>query len=148
MITESQLSEIIEQSLAGSDKFLTAIKIRTGNKILVFIDGDEAVTIDDCVKLSRVIESGLDREKEDFELQVSSAGADQSLKFPRQYPKHVGRTLAVKTEEISRKGKLEACDQKGIWLLLPADKKKKTAEEKIFIPFSEITEAKIELTFK
>ena len=148
MITEAQLSGIIEQGLEGTDKFLVLVKIRPGNKIMVFIDGDQAVTIEDCVKLSRIIESNFDRDQEDFELSVSTSGADQPLKLARQYPKHIGRTLMVKTGEDSRKGKLEACDDNGIWLLLPADKKKKVAEEKVFIPFTEITESKIELTFK
>lgn len=148
MISESRLNELIEQGLTGTDKFLTLIKIRPGNKIMVFIDGDQAVTIDDCVKLSRFIESGLDRETEDFELQVSTYGADQPLKMPRQFPKHIGRTLAVKREGTLVKGKLESCDDKGIRMLLPADKKKKKEEETIFIPYGEIEEAKIELTFK
>lgn len=148
MITEAQIIELAEQGLEGSDKFITVVKIRPGNRIMLFIDGDQAVTIDDCVKLSRHIESGLDRETEDFELQVSSAGADQPLKFPRQYPKHTGRTLAVKTTEGIFKGKLESCDQLGLTLLIPADKKKKKEEEKITLTFDQIVEAKIELTFK
>lgn len=148
MITEAQLNELIEQGLEGTDKFLAALKIRTGNRIMVFVDGDTPVAIEDCVKLSRFIEANLDREQEDYELQVSSSGADQPLKWPRQYPKHTGRTLIVKTETGDLKGTLEGCDQNGIWLLIPANKKKKTAEEKVFIAFSDILESKIELTFK
>ena len=148
MITEAQISEIIEQGLEGTDRFLTVIKIRTGNRIMVFIDGDTPVTIEDCVKLSRLVDAKLDREQEDYELQVSSAGADQPLKMARQYPKHTGRTLNVQTETGVLKGKLESCDSNGIGLLIPADKKKKIAEEKVFVAFADIIESKIELTFK
>ncbi len=116
---------------------------------MVFIDGDAAVTIEDCVKLSRHIEGSLDRETEDFELQVSSSGADQPLKLQRQYPKHVGRNLAVSTvKDETLIGKLLSCDNNAITLLLPANKKKKIEETTVIIPFNEITESKIELAFK
>jgi ribosome maturation factor RimP len=149
MITETQLNDIIEEGLQGSDKFLVLVKIRPGNKIMVFIDGDAAVTIEDCVKLSRHIESQLNRDEEDYELQVSSSGADQPLRQPRQYPKHIGRTLVVKTGDgDTLKGKLEGCDSNGIRLLLPAEKKKKIEAREVQIAFQDIAESKIELSFK
>jgi len=81
--------------LKDSPLFLLDVIIRKGNRILVTIDGDQGVSIADCAKLSRYIESRLNREEEDFELQVSTAGADSPLKLKRQYPGHCGRTLEV-----------------------------------------------------
>lgn len=71
------------------------IKVSPANKIQVFLDGDEGLPIDVCAKVSRCLEAKLDRDEEDFELTVSSSGADAPLVLPRQYTKHVGRTLDV-----------------------------------------------------
>jgi ribosome maturation factor RimP len=149
VITEGHIRNVSDEWLGETGKFLVRLQIRPGNKIHVFIDGDEPVTIDDCVKLSRYLELKLDRSKEDFELQVSSCGADQPLLLPRQYVKHEGRTLSVVTNEnINYKGRLEKCTLDGITLLIGPDKKKKIPEQQLFIPFSSIAESKIEISFK
>jgi ribosome maturation factor RimP len=149
LIAEQNISELANAWLEGSDKFLVAVKINTANKIMVFIDGDHGVSIDDCVKLSRYIESKFDRDVEDFELQVSSFGADQPLVMLRQYYKNIGRHIVVTTsDEILIKGKLEECSDKGIVVRTAADKKTKKIEEAVFIAFKEIKQSKIELSFK
>ena len=149
MITEKDIEIHAGEWLQNNNKFLVAVKIKPGNRIMVFIDGDKGVSIDDCVKLSRHIESNIDRNVEDFELQVSSSGADQPLLLQRQYPQHLGRILMVtKTDETVIKGKFEEYSDKGITVKIAADKKKKQAEENVFIAFSEITKSKIELSFK
>ena len=85
MIEKIKILEIVNNALDGSEKFLVNLKITPDNRIYVDIDGDNGITIDDCIELSRAIEGQLDREEEDFELTVSSAGADQPLKLTRQY---------------------------------------------------------------
>lgn len=95
MIIKSTIERIVEEGLQGSHLFATEIIIKPNNKILIYIDGDQYVTVDDCIFLSRKIESKLDRDEEDFELQVSSAGADKAMKLPRQFPKNIGKRLEV-----------------------------------------------------
>jgi ribosome maturation factor RimP len=95
----SWIKELVDRHLSGTDRFLVDVLIKPGNRIYVFIDGDHGVTIDDCVKISRMLEAELDREREDFELNVSSSGADQPLRMPRQYPKNIGRSLHIKLAE-------------------------------------------------
>jgi len=145
----SKIAELVENHLQGTDKFLVEVLIKPGNRVYVFIDGDHGVTIDDCVRVSRMLENSLDRESEDFELNVSSAGADQPLRMPRQYPKNIGRSLHIKlADEKELKGKLMSTDENGITLLTEGDKKKKIAPVETYILFQSIVEAKVIISFK
>lgn len=145
----SHIATLAESFLAGTDKFLVDVLIKPGNKVYVFIDGDHGITIDDCVHLSRKIESELDRDTEDFDLVVSSSGADQPLKLPRQYPKNIGRSLHLKLADGRElKGKLELVDDHGIKILAEGDKKKKIAQQEHFVNFTDIIEAKVIISFK
>jgi ribosome maturation factor RimP len=149
LITEDCIKKLASEWLTGSDKFLVALKIKTGNRILIFIDGDHGVSIEECVKLSRHIESNLDRDKDDFELQVSSAGADQPLIMPRQYKKHIGRQMRITTtDNLQIIGMLEHCTDDGVTIKIAGDKKKKEPEKTLDIAFCDIRESKIEISFK
>jgi len=153
MISKQKIADLIEEHLTGTDKFLVEFSVSPFNQIIVFIDGDNGVTITDCIALSRKIESNLDRETEDFELDVSSAGLDLGLRVNRQYIKNIGRTVDVKLNDNTKLcGILKAVDDKNITLeLLPSKKKKKTDEiidlNKI-IDFKDIKETKVVITFK
>jgi ribosome maturation factor RimP len=143
------LKRLINEHFASTEKFLVEVLIKPTNKIYIFIDGDHGVTISDCVELSRFIESQYDRETEDYELSVSSSGADQPIKLPRQYIKNIGRSLVVKlSEEHSITGKLEAVDEKGITLVTTGDKKKKLPPETLNLHFEDIIESKVIISFK
>jgi len=151
MITKETIQSLAESFLQGSDKFLIEVKVSKNNHIHVSIDGDNGVMIDDCIKLSRHIESNLDRDVEDFELEVSSAGASHPLLFQRQYPRHIGRTLNVGlTDDQTINGALVSVNDKGIEIQPAAPKKKKQAvpEPVVFIQWDAIREAKIEIAFK
>jgi len=140
---------MLEAHLKGTDKFLVEVLVKPGNRIYIFIDGDHGVTIDDCVKVSRFLESGFDREQEDFELNVSSAGADHPITMPRQYTKNIGRQLHIKQKEGNElKGKLLAADDKGITLELKGDKKAKSPAVIVSIEHENIQEAKVIISFK
>ena len=102
MIEKIKILEMVNSALAGTEKYLVGMKITPDNRIFVDIDGDQGVTIDDCIELSRTIEGQLDRDEEDFELNVSSAGADQPLKLTRQYRKNLGREVEVVTLDGER----------------------------------------------
>lgn len=145
----SVINNLVAEHLAGTDKFLVEVFIKPINRIYVFIDGDQGVTISDCVALSRHIESSLDRETEDFELNVSSSGADYPIKQPRQYLKNIGRSLKVTMkDERELTGTLEAVGETGITLLTKGDKKKKLPPETLPIPFTDINESKVIISFK
>lgn len=150
MITEKQIGNLITEFLGGSDKFMIDVRIKPGNHIMVFIDGDHGVTIDDCRELSRHIEQKLDRDAEDFDLMVSSAGADRSLQVTRQYVKYVGKELNVSTKAgESFSGKITKADANGIIMELEIKKSKKEIEKKsVELKYSDIKSAKAVISFK
>ncbi|HNZ44000.1 MAG TPA: ribosome assembly cofactor RimP [Bacteroidales bacterium] len=144
MITEKQIAEIVNEKLLGTALFLVEIRVKPGNFITVSIDSDSYVSINDCAALSRHIESKLDRETEDFELEVSSAGLDQPLKLQRQYLKNIGNDLKVLTQDGKNfTAALLGVGTKDITLLIPENKKKKTPEQEIILALKDIKEAKI-----
>lgn len=99
MINEKKIAEVVENYLDERGMFIVKLTVSKDNLINIFIDGDQSVTIDDCIKLSRHIEKKYDREVEDYELRVSTAGVDQPFVNPRQYKKNVGRTVEVILKE-------------------------------------------------
>ena len=132
MITKDQLVPLCEEALEGSDRFLVEVKVKPNNIIEVYIDSDTAITIDNCVEVSRLIESKLDRDVEDFELSVMSYGLTGALKLDRQLQKYVDKDVEVKTKELGKmQGKLIAFDDEKVEVM-PAPKKaskKKIVEE-------------------
>jgi ribosome maturation factor RimP len=145
MIEKESIKKVIEDLLEGRAHFLVDVQVQPGNKILVYIDGDHDITITDCREISRQIEERLDRDREDFELTVSSAGIDRPLTQLRQYRKNMGRNLTVKTTEgSSLSGKLVRADETGIELEVV---KKKKETELITLSYKEIKKAKVEVSF-
>lgn len=156
-MNKKQLSDIVDEHLTGSDRFLVSLTLSNQNNIKVFIDGDSGVTVADCIALSRYIESRLDRDAEDFTLEVSSVGVGQPLTLTRQYKNNIGRRLAIKaTDNRQFKGKLVDVADNGLWLELDKEKKKKKQkkeietqpESKIFVDYGDILEAKVQVSFK
>ena len=99
MIEKNSVKTLVDEWLEGKDYFLTDLTISSDDRIVVEIDHEEGVWIEDCVELSRYIESHLDREREDFELEVGSAGIGQPFKVLRQYEIHQGERVEVLTKE-------------------------------------------------
>lgn len=95
MIEKIKISELVNQKIEGSDLFLVDIKVSTGNDIHVFVDSPKGVEIEKCVEISRHIEESLDREEEDFALEVSSPGIGHPFKVMEQYHKSVGRNVEI-----------------------------------------------------
>lgn len=134
--------------------FLIDLKISEGNKIVVTLDGDHGVNLQDCIDISRAIEHNLDREEEDFSLEVASAGATSPLKFPRQYKKNIGRKLEVKKTDgsIIEANITEANDEFIVLEWTSREPKqigkgKETVVHKVEVPYSEIKEAKVIIVF-
>lgn len=150
MIDKTQIEGLAERHLEGTDKFIMDVQVKAGNVITVAIDSDTSVLIEDCVRLSKAIESSLDREEEDFELRVTSYGADQPLKLKRQYVKNIGRQLTViNKDEQKFTGLLVEVVEDVIRLEPVVNKKKKAAEPGLVsIHLEDIMQAKIVLSFK
>ncbi|MCF1189993.1 ribosome assembly cofactor RimP [Mangrovimonas sp. AS39] len=134
--------------------FLIDMSISEDNKIMVVIDGDQGVTVEDCVNASRAVEHNLDREEEDFSFEVSSAGATAPLVNPRQYAKNIGRELAIKTnEDVQFEGKLAEANDENItiqWKVRepkPVGKGKVTVKKEAVIGLQDIKEAKVMIKF-
>ena len=99
MIDKNLVKSLVDEWLENQDYFLTDVTVSPDNRIVVEIDHKEGVWIEDCVELSRFIESRLDRDAEDFELEVGSAGIGQPFKVLQQYVNHVGENVEVLTGE-------------------------------------------------
>ena len=95
MIDKVKIGEIVAEVLGDGALFLVDVKVSRDNRIEVLIDGDEGVKIQDCIDLSRKVESQLDREEEDFELSVLSCGLCEPLKLKRQYVKNIGKKVEL-----------------------------------------------------
>ena len=97
MIPKVRIQKLVDEFLAENEQmFLVSLKIGGGNQIEVLIDSFQGIKMRDCVKLSRHIEGNLDREQEDFALQIASAGLSEPFKLFKQYEKNVGRKVDVK----------------------------------------------------
>jgi len=130
--------------------FLIDLKIGPNNNIVVLLDGDEGVTLESCIAVSRQIEHNIDREEHDFSLEVSSVGVGSALLIPRQYIKNVGRTLEViNLDDQIFKGNLTQADQEGITLEWKAREPKPVGKGKVTVTktkklaFASIKKAKV-----
>ena len=99
MIEKGLIAKLAEEAIHDTDLFLVEVKVKPSNVIEVFLDSDTAVNIDQCVAVSRYVESKLDRDVEDFELSVLSYGLSGALKLPRQFAKYLNKEVEVKTKE-------------------------------------------------
>jgi len=120
MIDKKKVTEIVKEWLEGKNYFLTDLTIDENDHIVVEIDDKEGVWIDDCVELSKYIEAHLNRDEEDYDLEVGSAGIGQPFKVLQQYYNHIGDEVEVLT--LDRKkftGILKEVDDNGIVLAVP-----------------------------
>lgn len=148
MITENIIRQLVEEKIEDTDIFLVSVKVLPSNRIRVYVDAVDGLDVQSCVLISRHIEGSLDREKEDFELEVSSPGLSEPFEHPLQYQKNVGRGVKVLTNDGNRtKGKLVKFEN-NIITIEPETKKKKEQAEPVTIPLSEIKEAKTVISFK
>jgi len=154
MTFKEKVSELLNKALEERPSlFLIDLSINEANKILVTIDGDEGVALQDCIDVSRAIEHNLDREEQDFSLEVASAGATTPLKNVRQYRKNIGRTLKVKTAAGEIEAPLTEVNEEFIVLEWKArepkqiGKGKETVQKRAEIPYADIKEAVVVIIF-
>jgi ribosome maturation factor RimP len=154
MIEKEVIKEIVEDFLKSSENYLVDIEIKPDNTIAVEIDNDQGVSIDDCIALSAYIESKLDREKEDFALEVGSAGVGQAFKMLRQYQKHIGKPVEILTKQgIKYIGILKDVDNQKFTVTVlkqikpEGAKRKITVEEDLTFLYDEIKYTKYSFKF-
>jgi ribosome maturation factor RimP len=155
MIQAEFIRELLKDELINRGVFLVDATVRPGNRITVFIDSLKGVTIEECIAVSRFIEGNLNRDAEDFELEVSSPGLDNPLKLPVQFQKNVGRMLdVVKKDGLKVTGKLVSAGDDWIRLETEEFEKDPGGRKKIRIlketeyRFEEIKTAKVNIQKK
>ncbi len=154
MSLTDKVHKLLEEALQENEAlFLIDCKIHPDNSIEVIIDGDDGVKVEDCISISRAIEHNLDRDEEDFSLQVMSSGVSEGLKHIRQYKKNIGRKLKVKTKNETFEGELISISEDSIILTWkarepkPIGKGKVTVAKEANVAYESIVEAKVMITF-
>ena len=155
MIDRQQVIDLTNDWLSDKEYFLVDVVISKDDKITVEIDHAEGVWIEDCVDLSRFIESKLDREQEDFELEVGSAGIGQPFKVLQQYLNHIGMDVEVlKNDGVKLTGVLKDADEERFIVTiskkvkLEGEKRPKLVDEDVAFAYDEIKYTKYLINFK
>ncbi len=150
----SNIQAFIEDQIKKwPEVFLVDIAISTSNKVTVLLDADNGMNIARCADVNRSLYKHIEGENlfgdGNFSIEVSSPGIDRPLTSLRQYQKNIGRNVEVKKNDESKaEGKLTGADESGIVIEeAPASKKKNVEIKKIEIPFSEIRQVKVLVTF-
>ena len=147
MIKIETITEELAEILTGTGIFLVDVKVDKSNRITVHVDRQEGITIDDCVVVSRALEGRLNRDEEDFALEVSSPGLDAAFRVPDQYRKNIGKMLDVKCRDgNSYTGILKDAGDDRILLELPAAGKDKAAVQEE-LRLEDIVTARLHLQF-
>jgi ribosome maturation factor RimP len=154
MTFKEKVKHVVEEVLLEKPSiFLIDLIITDSFKIIIGIDGDNGVVLQDCIDLSRAVEGNLDREEQDFSLEVASVGVGSPLKLIRQYKKNIGRTLIVKTNAENIEAELVEANDLFIilsWVAREAKKVgkgKETVQKELHIPYADIKEAVVTVTF-
>lgn len=154
MIDKKELEAFIEGELKDTEYFLTDLKVSPANEITVEIDSMTPGDIEECVRLTRAIEGAFDRDAEDYELEVGTAGLTSPLKVKRQYEKYVGRDLEVLTSDGRKlRGLLRSVSDEGIVLVTEQKVKKEGVKKPVVeqienpLPFALIKRAVYDLKF-
>lgn len=155
MIEKSVVARLVDEWLQDKEYFLVDVTVSTDNRIVVEIDHAEGVWIEDCVELSRFIESRLDRETEDFELEVGSAGIGQPFKVLQQYVNHIGKEVEV-LQADGRKlaGVLKSADEAHFTVTVQKKvkpegaKRPKLVDEDVTLAYDEVKYTKYLISFK
>lgn len=155
MIEKSRICELIEENIASTENYLVDVIVKPGNLIIVEIDNDEGVCVQDCATLSKYIEEHFDREVEDFELEVGSAGVTSPFKVLKQYLKNIDNEVEVLLKSgVKREGVLTSADENGFTITIDKQIKPEGAKRKVTIQeeehylFDEIKYTKYLIRFK
>lgn len=155
MIEKQTVYDIVAEGLQGTDCFIVDIMVHPGNNIIVEIDNQDGIDIERCETLHRFIESKLDREIEDYELEVGSAGITSPFKVVAQYRKNIGNEVEVLTRDGRKlSGVLKECDGTSFVITITkkvkpeGSKRKIEVEEDIHLTYEEVKYTKYLIRFK
>lgn len=150
----NKVKQLIDEAIAENPSlFLIDWKITPDDKIIILADGDEGLSVEEIVRISRHVEHNLDREECDFALEVSSPGVGSELTMPRQFAKNVGRTLEATLIDKVIEGEIVEADDEGVTVFWearepkPLGKGKITVEHEEKINYADIKKAIIKVTF-
>ena len=153
-MNQETVKELLEEALQENQSlYLIDLQFLANSKIKVIVDGDQGVPLNECIRISRKIENNLDREEEDFSLEVTTPDIAHPLTVKRQYKKNVKRILKVKTATEEFEGTLTEATDANITLCWKArepkaiGKGKHTVEKTMVLPYEDIKEAKVKVTF-
>jgi ribosome maturation factor RimP len=154
MAFKDKVNDLLTEVLLDKPSiFLIDLNITDSFKVIVNLDGDQGVALQDCIDVSRAIDANLDREEQDFSLEVASVGVGSPLKLVRQYKKNVGRALIVKLATQTIEAELVEANDNFIILSWQAREPKKvgkgkeTVQKTQEIPYEDIKEAIVTVTF-
>jgi len=155
MTFKNKVQEVLDAALVErKELFLIDLSINDANKISIVLDGDLGINLQDCIDISRAVENNLDREEQDFSLEVASAGISSPLKLVRQYKKNIGRTLKVKTNSLEEiEAQLTMANDEKITIEWQAREPKKigkgkeTVDKKLELSYENIKEAIVIISF-
>ena len=151
MLTKENISKVAKEKITELGGFLVDVKMNGNNSITIHFDKSDGVLIDDCISITKYIESIFDRDIEDYDLSVCSAGLSLPFKVSEQYLKNIGKEVSVKLKDGKRKsGVIKFVNEN---LTLEVLKKKKGSKkdysiEKLIIPFDQVKETKLKINFK
>ena len=147
MIDEKNIIAIAETFLKTTECYLVNVTVSADNVIVIEIDNDNAVGIEDCAALSRYIEEQLDRDTEDFELEVSSPGISSPFKLVRQYVKNIGNKTEIMLKNgIRLTGTLKSADENAVVITVEEKKKNEDKLKTIVLEDRIYTYSEIEYT--
>lgn len=133
MSIKAQVETLLNDFLSErEDLFLIDLKVSAGDDVVVILDGDNGVTLQDCLDASRAIEFNMDREEHDFSLRVMSAGLSEPLTQIRQFRKNIGRDLDILLNDSSKiEGELARVEEDKVVLILRYRKPKEIGKGKV-----------------
>ena len=148
------VENLVNEAVGENERlFLIDLSFSSDNKIIVIVDGDDGVPLKECMRISRHVEHNLDREEEDFALEVTTPGAASPIINKRQYRKNIGRILEVKTATENFEGRLIESNDENIILEWkarepkPIGKGKVTVVKNATLAYDTIKEAKVKIIF-
>ncbi|RBQ06971.1 ribosome assembly cofactor RimP [Pedobacter miscanthi] len=154
MQVEKRVAALVEEKIADRPElFLVEVKMLPNNKLIIHVDGDEGISIQDCVAISRHVGFHLEEEnaiEQAYNLEVSSPGVGEPLKLIRQYQKNIGRTVSIKLKEgLKKEGKLlEVAENNLLIEESVKEKGKKAVAIETAVPFNDILETSVLISFK
>ncbi len=151
---QKRVLDLLKEALQENESlFVVDVKFSDANKINITLDGDDGINLKECIRISRYIENDLDRDEEDFSLEVSSSDIAAPIKIIRQYNKNIGRIVKLKTLTEKFEGTLIKVNENDIELEWkarepkPIGKGKVTVTKNATVAFKDIIEAKVKIVF-